>query len=57
MRLIARSNIIGINSDEGLKALDGYMEYSADVDDENLLIDMFERDNPNFRANNYEIVR
>lgn len=55
MKLIAREKIIGVYNDEGLRALDGYAEFVADTNDENELIDLFEKANPTFRAESYEI--
>ena len=57
MKLIAREKIIGVYNDEGLRALDGYAEFVADTNDENELIDLFEKANPTFRAESYEIRR
>jgi len=61
MTLIARETIIknglkGIHDDEGLKNLDGYIEYSADTDDPDELIEMFEREYPNHQKYKIEIV-
>jgi len=56
MKLIARQNIIGVQTDEGLKALDGYMEFSANVKTADELIEKFESDNPTFNADTYEII-
>ena len=61
MTLIARETIIknglkGIHDDEGLKKLDGYIEYSADTDDPDKLIEMFEREYTNHQKYKIEIV-
>ena len=61
MTLIARETIIkndlkGIHDDEGLKSLDGYIEYSVDTDDPDELIKMFEREYPNHQNYKIEIV-
>ena len=56
MLLIARKNIIGITDDEGLKALDGYKEFTSDVDDKETLIELFENANPLFNADKYEFI-
>jgi len=56
MKMIVRSNIIGINNDEGLKALDGIIEFEADVYSEEELIDLFSEKYPKFRADSFEFV-
>lgn len=42
--LIARENIIGISDDEGLKAVDGYVEKLFEVTDEQIFIEVFEKE-------------
>ncbi len=36
--LIARENIIGISDDEGLKALNGYVEKAFEITDETVVL-------------------
>lgn len=57
MKLIARSKIVGINSDIGLKALDGYVEFSADVSSQEELYKLFKEKYPDFRDDEIEIIQ
>lgn len=41
-RFIARENIMGINDDLGLKALDGYGEIIVNVPDDNITSDILD---------------
>ena len=56
LTVIARKNIIGIHDDEGLKALDGYMVFSYETDDADIIINEFEKRYPDFKADRYEII-
>ena len=56
MKMIVRSNIVGVDSDEGLYALNGIKEYEADVKNAKELIDMFTKEYPDFCAYSYEII-
>ena len=42
--LIARENIIGISDDEGLKALNGYVEKVFEITDEQVFSEVFEEE-------------
>ena len=42
--LIARENIIGISDDEGLKALNGYVEKVFEVTDEQVFNEVFDEE-------------
>ena len=42
--LIARENIIGISNDEGLKALNGYVEKVFEITDEQVFSEVFEKE-------------
>lgn len=57
MKLIARQEIIGIVDDDGLRALDGIKFFKANVQTEEELIDLFEKENPECNSWRYEIER
>lgn len=56
MKVIVRSNIIGAKNDVDLEALDGIVAFEYETSDANELIDKFERNYPEFRADTFEFV-
>lgn len=48
MKLIARKRIYGAKNDAELYVLNGIGYYEADVDSPDELMDLFEKDNPDF---------
>lgn len=54
--VIARQNIHGVTTDAGLLALDGIVIFSAETNDVNELVAIFEREHPECISWRYEIV-
>jgi len=56
LKLIARQRIIGVTSDVGLYALDGIKYFVAKVNSINELLELFEKENPQFTDYTVEFI-
>lgn len=55
MKLVARQIIYGINDDIGLQALDGIKYFEANVKTEDELVELFQKENPEWKGIEYKV--